>query len=92
MENNITTIQIRENIKQALDKLKTNRESYEEVIVNLMKTAEQCRRNQRDLLIEGCKVMAEESLRITKEWEATDSELNWECDDLIPEKFLKKKK
>jgi hypothetical protein len=31
-----------------------------------------------ELLIEGCKAMAEESLKITKEWESTDAELDWE--------------
>jgi predicted CopG family antitoxin len=91
MENNITTIQIRECLKKALDKLKTNRESYEDVILNLLKTAEQCKRNQRDLLIEGCKEMAEENLRITKEFEAIEDLSEWECDDLIPKKFLKRK-
>jgi len=33
--------------------------------------------------------MAEESLRITREWEDTDATLDWECKDLIPEKYLK---
>jgi len=75
---NITTIQIRENIKQQLDKLKTKKESYEEAIINLMKIAEQCKRSKEELMIEGCKVMAEDSLRITKEWEATDSTIDWE--------------
>lgn len=90
MAETITSIQIRENVKNALDRMKINKESYEEVILNLMKTAEQCKRNQRELLIEGCKEMAEESLRITKEWETTDAELNWDCEGLVPEKYLKK--
>ena len=29
-------------------------------------------------MIEGCKEMAEESLRVTKEWEPIDNELDWE--------------
>ena len=29
-------------------------------------------------MIEGCKEMAADSLKITKEWEATDSRLYWE--------------
>jgi predicted CopG family antitoxin len=89
---NITSIQIRENVKDALDRMKTNKESYEEVILNLMKTSEQCKRSQKELLIEGYKEMAEESLKITKEWEAVDAELDWECEGLIPEKYLKKRK
>lgn len=34
--------------------------------------------NQEELLIEGCKEMAEENLKITKEWEATDNTLDWD--------------
>ena len=74
----ITTIQLRENVKNELDKLKTNKETYEEVILYLMKTLEQNKRQKKELLIEGCKEMAEESLKITKEWEATDKNLDWE--------------
>ena len=54
-----------------------------------MKIAEKCRRGQEQLLIEGYKEMAEESLRITKEWESTDATLDWECKELIPDKYLK---
>ena len=67
----ITTIQLNENVKIALDRIKTNRETYEEVIVNLLKIAELQKRKQESLLIEGYKEMAEESLRIAKEWEGT---------------------
>lgn len=90
MENNITTIQIRENVKRALDRMKTNRKSYEEIIIDLIKAAEQCKRNNEELLIEGCKEMAEENLKITHEFEAIEDLRDWECDDLIPKKFLKK--
>lgn len=36
-------------------------------------------KKQKKLFIEGCKEMAEESLRITKEWEPAD--LDWEWED-----------
>ena len=36
----ITTIQIHENVKNSLDKLKTNKETYEEIIRKLMKKDE----------------------------------------------------
>lgn len=85
----VTTIQLNENVKKALDRMKTNKETYEEVILNLMKVAEKCKREQQQLLIEGYKEMAEESLKITKEWENTDTTLDWECQGLIPEKHLK---
>jgi len=67
----VTTIQLNEGVKKALDRMKTNKETYEEIILNLMKIAERYRREQKQLMIEGCKEMAEESLRIAKEWEGT---------------------
>ncbi|MFH1711192.1 MAG: hypothetical protein ABH840_02680 [Nanoarchaeota archaeon] len=84
----VTSIQLNENVKNALDRMKTNKETYEEVILNLMKIAEKCKREQEQLLIEGYKEMSEESLRITKDWESTDATLDWECKGLIPEKYL----
>lgn len=77
----VTTIQLNENVKNALDRLKTNRETYEEVILNLMKIAERCKRGQEQLLIEGCKVMAEDMIKINKEWEVVDSDIDWEWND-----------
>jgi len=67
----VTTIQLNEDVKNALDRLKTNKETYEQVILNLMKIAEKCKREQEQLLIEGYKEMAEESLKSAKEWEGT---------------------
>jgi hypothetical protein len=74
----ITTIQLNENVKNALDRLKENKETYEEVILNLMKIAEKCKREQKQLLIEGYKEMAEESLKINKEFEAIEEDFDWE--------------
>jgi predicted CopG family antitoxin len=74
----ITTIQLNENVKNALDTLKKNKETYEDVILNLMKTVEIYRRKHKELLIEGCKEMAEESLKITKEFEAIEDLRDWE--------------
>jgi len=74
----VTTIQINESAKKELDKFKEGNKTYEEVILMLLKFAEQQKRKQKELLIEGCKEMAEDSLRITKEWENTDRTLNWE--------------
>ena len=79
----VTSIQLNENVKNALDRMKSNKETYEEVILNLMKTAEKCKREQEQLLIEGYKEMAEDSLKIAKEWEGTlmdglDKNEKWE--------------
>jgi len=74
----ISTIQLRTNVKNELDKLKERNQSYEEVILNLMKLAEQCKRKQDDLLIEGYKEMAEENLKITKGFENIENLDEWE--------------
>jgi predicted CopG family antitoxin len=73
----VTTIQLNENVKSALDRLKSNKETYEEVIITLMKIAEKCKREQEQLLIEGYKEMAEESLKITREFEAIEEDFDW---------------
>lgn len=74
----VTTIQLNENVKIELDKLKKGKNTYEEVILDLMKIAEQHKRENEELLIEGCKVMAEENLKITKEFEAIEDLDKWE--------------
>ena len=67
----VTTIQLNENVKNILDRLKKGKQTYEDVILNLTETVEKHRREQEQLLIEGYKEMAGESLRIVKEWEGT---------------------
>jgi predicted CopG family antitoxin len=75
----ITTIQLDENVKRELERMKeSSSDTYEKVIRVLINIAEEKKRNQTNLLIEGCKEMASDSLRITKEWETTDSTLDWE--------------
>ena len=74
----ITTIQLNENVKKELDRIKeSNNDTYEIVIQKLINFAEQSKRKQRLLLIEGCKEMAGESLKITKEFEAIDEDFDW---------------
>ena len=74
----VTTIQLNDNVKKALDRMKENRETYEDVILKLMNIAESCRRKREELLIEGYKEMAEENLKITKEFEAIEDLNGWE--------------
>ncbi len=79
----ITTIQLRGDTKKALLKLKEKNETYEEIILNLIKLVEFQKRKHRELLIEGYQEMAEESLKIAKEWEGTlmdglDKNEKWE--------------
>lgn len=75
----ITTIQLNENVKKALDGMKEdNRETYETVIVKLIDKVKHDKKKIEELLIEGCKEMAEESLKITKEFEAIEDFKDWE--------------
>ena len=74
----VTTIQLNEDVKRSLDRMKSNKETYEEIILNLMKIAEKCKRENEELLIEGCKEMAGDMLRINKEWEVVDADIDWE--------------
>ena len=73
-----TTIQLNENVKSALDKLKSNKETYEEIIVKMMKQIEEQKRRHIDLMIEGYEEMAEESLKICEEWKYADAEMSCE--------------
>ncbi len=73
----VTTIQLSENAKKALDRMKKDKETYEDVIINLMETVDKQKRKQEDLLIEGYKEMAEESLKINKEFEAIEEDFDW---------------
>ena len=75
----VTSIQLNENVKRELERMKESKgDSYEKVILSLIKIAEERKRKQTALLIEGCKAMAQDSLRITKEWENTDTSIDWE--------------
>jgi len=74
----ITTIQLNENVKKALDRIKSGKETYEQVIINLMKQVEEQKRKDEALLIEGCREMYKDMIEINKEWEATDASVDWE--------------
>ena len=74
----ITSIQLNENVKKSLDRLKESKETYEEVIVKMITKLEEQKRKQEELLIEQCKEMYKDDLRITKEWESTESSPDWE--------------
>lgn len=67
----VTTIQLNESVKKMLDGLKTGRETYEEVILNLIKTLNEQKRKQEKLIIEGCKEMYDDMIEVNKEWEGT---------------------
>jgi len=74
----VTTIQLNENVKNELDRLKCGKRTYEEVIVELIQETERNVRSREELLIEGCRAMAKEDLTVAKEWESADGVLGWE--------------
>ncbi|MBI2499850.1 hypothetical protein HYV88_06410 [Candidatus Woesearchaeota archaeon] len=74
----VTTIQITENAKKELDRLKTDKETYEDVIVKMINQIDEQKRKNIELMIEGAKETAEESLKITKEFEAIEEDFDWE--------------
>ena len=88
----VTSIQLNESVKKELDRLKTEKETYEDVILKLMRFSEEQRRKQKELLIEGCKVMAEENLKIVKEWEVIDNDFDWEWNGEIENNGNKKRR
>lgn len=75
----ISSIQLREDVKTQLAQFKEkDNESFEEVIVRMMHQVEKQKKEQKKLLIEQCEVMAEDDLKVTKEWESTDNSIDWE--------------
>lgn len=79
----ISTIQLSNKIKETLATYKTTpRQSYEEVIVNLIFEIENRKKIDEKLLIEGYKEMAEFDLKLCNELSGVDadgdSEWVWE--------------
>jgi hypothetical protein len=74
----ITTIQLNETTKNILANLRESKETYEAVILRMIQIFEKQRRQLEELMIEGCKEMAEENLKITKEFEAIEDLDDWE--------------
>jgi len=73
----VTSIQIHEKVKRELDELKkSGKESYEDVIFQLIEAVEKQKRTRSELLIQGYKEMAEESINITKDW--STAEKDWD--------------
>jgi len=78
----VTTIQLKDNVKESLNKMKEhNRESYEDIILRMMNIVEKQKRAQTKLLVEGYKEMSQHNLKICKDWEKIDSELDWEWNE-----------
>ena len=59
----VTTIQLNEDVKKALDRLKSNKETYEDIIIKMINQTDEQKRKFVELMIEGAKETAEESLK-----------------------------
>jgi predicted CopG family antitoxin len=74
----ITTIQISSETKKILDEIKSNKETYEQLILKLLLEKESKRKEFEELLAEGYTQMAEENLKIEKEFEKIENSREWE--------------
>ena len=79
----VTTIQLSDGVKKILDELKIGKQTYENVVVGLIDKASRDKKEMEDLLKEEALELAEESLRVAKEWEETlmgglDKNEKWE--------------
>ncbi len=54
------------------------KETYEAIILGLMKVVQTHRKEQEQLMKEGYEEMAEENLKIEKEFEAIEENTDWE--------------
>ena len=75
----VKVIELSEAVKKQLDKMKeSNKETYEEIILGLIKFADKIRRKRKELLIEGYEEIASENLRISKEFELIEDLNKWD--------------
>ena len=74
----VTTIQLNETVKRDLDRFRNGKETYESIILGLMKMVESYKINQEQLMKEGYEEMAEENLKIEKEFELVEDSRDWE--------------
>jgi predicted CopG family antitoxin len=78
----VKTIHLNENVKGALSRMKQSpKESFEDVLVRLIKLSQQSRKEKDNLLIEDFKEIADENLKLTKEFEVIGNCFDWEGND-----------
>ncbi|MAG16181.1 hypothetical protein CMO88_03920 [Candidatus Woesearchaeota archaeon] len=69
----ITTVKLHKGTKTALDQIRSERESYDEVIRKLIERTRN--KNLKKELVEGYQKIGKEELDILHEWEAASREL-----------------
>ena len=70
----ITTVKIKKRTKNALDTVKSEKESYDEIIQRLVNDSKGKRLEEE--LIKGYQQVGKEELSILKDWEPSSSELD----------------
>ena len=69
----LTTVKLQKRTKAALDGLKSETETYDQVISNLVSQAR--RKAVKSELVEAYKSVGKEELKILEDWEAASAEL-----------------
>ncbi len=69
-----TTVKIRESTKSALDEIKKQKESYDEVIERLV--SKEKKNGLKEQLIKAYKELGNEDLEMLREWEVASKELD----------------
>ncbi len=71
----LTTIQLNETVKMQLNRMKnTNKQTYEDVIVEMINKLEKQKRKKINLLKEGYREMQKEIILVNKEWSSVDAD------------------
>jgi len=71
----ITTIQLNDDVKMALSKMKiSNKETYEDVIVRMIKQIDESKNDKVDILKKGYEEMSQTSSSINDEWSSADKQ------------------
>ncbi|MBI3051041.1 hypothetical protein HYY74_01145 [Candidatus Woesearchaeota archaeon] len=68
----VTTVKIRNETKTSLDEIKSDRETYDEVIAKLVSSAK--KKNLKDELIAGYKAIGKDELETLKDWDSASAD------------------
>lgn len=69
----VTTVKLHKNTKLALDSLRKEQDSYDEVITRLISLAK--KRDIKERLVDGYKSMGKADLKLLEEWEIASKEV-----------------
>lgn len=67
----VTTIQVDENTKDKINNSRKDKQTYDQLILNLLESSEHAKSEREKALIEECEEMKEEYSKINNEFEST---------------------